>query len=198
MTESLQKSLVNHPKLLKSEEWKKHLEGCDTCYQEASILDKTLYLHLEEISIKYIPEIQIWENIQNKINKAPFSTWKLVSSLAAAAALVITISLFTLQQTNLQQIPTNLITTLPSGFKVVELQMGQPFGPPSSQTQFTWTENHFGISIDNKIKESNYSKISIGSEQQNKFATIFPKKKNFMELAYFTQPRMSSTVNIQQ
>lgn len=191
LTKTLQKSAIKTPHLLDSDEWKTHIEQCIPCYNEASNLDKSLelYLHLEKSNFTQLPEIQVWPQIQQRTQKVGTSSKKWVWTIGAAAAAVVLllgISMWTEQLNPPSHEVPIASNSIPSEFKVIDIQVGEPFGPPSAHTQFVWTSDHFGISIKNQI-EGNYSSISIGAGLSKEFAQIpLADDKRSQELAYFS------------
>lgn len=163
LTKSLQESVTNIPRLLNSKEWQSHLKKCPDCFQEAKSFDKSLelYLQLENTESSRLPEIQIWEKINQKIKSPvrplPLNQW---SKYLAAAVVVLLVGISLWWQSSSSTSPEIVTLSLPTHYSVQEIAMDKPFGPPSAETRFIWTKQRFSISIQDTAK-GNYSKISI-------------------------------------
>lgn len=172
LTHSLKKNVVETPRLLQSKEWHPHLKNCPDCREEAKSFDQSLelYLHVKNTAEGRFPEIQAWEHVSEKIARLQPGFLQRYKSLAiaAVAALLVGVSLFW-GQFPFSYAPEDTTASIPAHYPVEEAVMNQPFGPPSAETRFVWTEQHFGISIQNK-EEGNYPKISIGTRLSKDFA----------------------------
>ena len=191
LTKSLQESVIQSPRLLNSEEWQPHLKTCDHCFQEAKILDKSLelYLQLETAETTRLPEIQVWNEVEQKIGTPPRLIYfpQRTKGLAAAAAIIflVGISLWWQSTTSIDPQILASATSLPANYQVEDIQMHQPFGSPAAQTRLVWTKQHFGISIKNTA-QGNYPTISIGMNLSEELAQM-PSIQTIplSELAYF-------------
>ncbi len=194
LTKSLQESVVNNTRLLNAAEWEPHLKTCDPCFQEAKTLDQSLdlYLQLEHSATTRLPEIEIWKQLEEKMNAVPRRTYYLKSfskqtkGLAVAAVFLLLFGVSMWWQSSNSMDPRFLATVsgLPPNYRVEEIKMDQPFGPPSAQTRLIWTKKHFGISIENTA-QGNYPTISIGMRLSEEVAQTPNFKMNTSpELAY--------------
>ncbi|MBF0289156.1 MAG: hypothetical protein HQM14_15160 [SAR324 cluster bacterium] len=194
-TKSLQASAITSPNLLGSEQWKSHLDACQTCYEEANYLDKSLelYLQLEKNAVSKLPNLEMWEQIEQKVNGTShsinFVQWRKGLAAAAVVAVLIGMSLWWKQSISVNSQPTflNVTSNLTMNHQISEIEAGKPFGPPSAYKQIIWTNEQFGISIENK-SDGNYSTISIGTRLPKEYAhTSFPGINFSSELAIVEQ-----------
>ncbi len=193
--QSLQVSAITTTRLLSSEKWKSHLETCPSCFQEAKYLDKSLelYLQLEKNAVSTFPNIEMWDQIERKVRKTShsnyFGQWHKALAAAAVVVILVGISLWWQQTISVDPRPTlsNIASNISINYQISEIEEGKPFGPPSAYKQIIWTNEQFGISIENR-SEGNYSTISIGTRLPKEYAhNSFSNISFSSELAFVEQ-----------